>query len=276
MVVKYKSRMPENSQTIPDYDDQLVGFHEAFEPELITYLKALPLKPGMKVLDFACGDGFYAHRIAAMLGPESSVTGVDINEAYIEKARRGGKSAKFVVAAFNELPFADETFDFVWCAQSFFSLPEPVAVLKQIHRILKPNGLVGILENDSLHQISLPWPIRLEIPLREAELRSFMDESRHVSKFYVGRRLPSVLASGGFDPIAFTTQTIDRRAPLGEMETLLLKSYLKNLSEQVKPYLEPSLYEALKELTDPSSSKSLLKDKFLTMTWMNVLALGKK
>lgn len=268
--------MAEETKSIPDYDDQLSGFHEAFEPELVACLKALPLKPGMRVLDFACGDGFYAHRLAELLGPEGSVTGVDINEAYLKKARRGGNRANFVAAAFDALPFDDESFDFVWCAQSFFSLPEPVGVLKQMRRVLKPGALVGILENDSLHQISLPWPIRLELPMRAAELRTFMDESRNASKFYVGRRLPGVLAAGGFDPIAFTTQTIDRRAPLGKPESAFLQSYLDGVAERVKPYLEASLYAELKDLVDPQSPKHLLKDKFLTMTWLNVLALGRK
>jgi len=266
----------EPTETIPDYDNQLAGFHYAFGPELLACLKALPLKPGMKVLDFACGDGFYSHHLATILGADGEVTGVDINEAYLEKARKGGSQAKFVLGSSDKLPFPDGSFDFIWCAQSFFSLPEPVSVLKQMYRLLKPGGMVGILENDSLHQISLPWPIRLELPMRAAELRTFMDESKHASKFYVGRRLPSVLAAGGFETVAFTTQTIDRRAPLAKLESRFVQSYLEGVAERVEPYLEASLFADLKELVDPKSPKHMLKDPYLTMTWLNVLAIGRR
>jgi hypothetical protein len=42
---------------------------------------------------------------------------------------------------------------------------------------------VAVLENDTLHQAFLPWPVRLELPLRAAELRSFLEGSRNAGKY---------------------------------------------------------------------------------------------
>lgn len=267
---------------LPDYDDRLNRFHEAFALELRAMIMALPLTPGMRVLDFACGDGFYARCIGERLDGGGCVTGVDINLAYVaeaseEAARVGlGGRTEFVVAAFDDLPFPDDVFDFVWCAQSFFSLPDPVSALRHMRRVLRPGGRVAILENDSVHQVCLPWPVHLELPLRAAELRSFASENANASKFYVGRRLPAVIAAAGFETPTFTTQAIDRQAPLGEPERALLQSYLEDVARRVAPFLAPSLFEELTRLVDPRSPTHLLRDKYLSMTWLNVLAMGRR
>ena len=267
---------------LPDYDDQLAGFHRAFEVELQEILGALPLTPKMKVLDLACGDGFYTRRIAERLGPEGSVTGVDLNLAYLDEARKeaarhpGSASIDFVAASFDNLPFQEETFDFVWCAQSLFSLPDPVIVLQHLARVVRPGGLVAVLENDTMHQVILPWPVHLELPLRAAELQALTAETRNPGKYYVGRRLPAVFARAGLEPLTMTTRAIDRQAPFGEAERTLLQNYLEEVAERVAPYLEVSLLQELRRLVDLRSPAHLLGQPYLTMTWLNVIALARK
>ena len=62
-------------------------------------------------------------------------------------------------------------------------------------------GLVAVLENDTMHQLFLPWPVSLELPLRATELRSFLGGSRNSSKYCVGWRLPAILAAAGLEPL---------------------------------------------------------------------------
>ena len=273
---------PPKERVLPDYDNQLSGFHRAFEPELQRILDVLPLTPAMKVLDLACGDGFYTRRLADLLGPGGSVTGVDRNLAYLSEAREeaarqtGRATIDFVAASIDRLPFPDDTFDFVWCAQSLYSLPEPVFVLRHLARVLRPGGVVAVLENDTMHQVFLPWPVRLELPLRAAELRALSEETRNPSKYYVGRRLPAVFAEAGLEPLKMATQAIDRQAPFGEAERDLLQSYLEDVANRVAPYLDASLLQELRQLSDPESTHHMLRQPHLTMTWLNVLALGRK
>ena len=267
---------------LPAYESQLSDFHLAFEPKLQQILDFLPLTPAMKVLDLACGNGFYMRRIAGRLGSGGSVTGVDVNLAYLSEARReAGRETRratveFVVASFDQLPFADDTFDFVWCAQSLQSLPDPVVVLGHLARVLRPNGIVAVLENDTMHQVLLPWPVHLELPLRVAELRALSEETRNPSKYYVGRRLPAVLAAAGLEPLKVATRAIDRQAPFGDAEQALLQSYLEQVERRVAPYLDPSLLRELRQLCDPRSTDHMLRQPYLTMTWLNVLALARK
>ena len=271
-----------SERSLPEYDKQLSGYHRSFERELQAIVNELPLKSEMRVLDLACGDGFYTRRIAERLGSGGSITGVDVNLAYLteanEEASRQSGRAKidFVATSFDRLPFPDDTFDLVWCAQSLYTLPEPIVAISHMARVLRPGGLVAVLENDTLHQVCLPWPVSLELPLRAAELRSFLDGSRNSSKYYVGRRLPAILAAAGLEPLRMTTHAFDRQAPLGKAEQGLLQSYLKEVVERVAPYLDAALLQQLRQLVDPASPQHLLGQPYLTMTWLNVLAYGRK
>lgn len=236
----------------------------------------------MRVLDLACGDGFYTRRIAERLGSAGCITGADINQAYLSEARAeasrqsGRAKIDFVATSFDRLPFPDDTFDLVWCAQSLYTLPDPVVAIGHMTRVLRPGGLVAVLENDTLHQVFLPWPVRLELPLRAAELRSFLEGTRNSSKYYVGRRLPAILAAAGLEPLQMTTHAFDRQAPLGDAEHELLQSYLEEVAERVASYLDAALLQELRELVDPGSPRHLLGQPYLTMTWLNVLAVGRK
>jgi hypothetical protein len=73
-----------------------------------------------------------------------------------------------------------------------------------------------------------------------------------------------------------TTHAFDRQAPLGEAEKALLRGYLKTVVARVSPHLELELLQELHQLVDPGSPTNLLEQPQLTMTWLNVLAMGRK
>ena len=269
----------------PRYEARLAAYHRAFAPELQAILDALPLGAGMRVLDFACGDGYYASRLALRLGASGMVVGVDRSEGYVHDASvdaadaaaaSHGATVVYVRAAEDALPFADDTFDLVWCAQSLFSLPDPVDALHHMARVTRPGGLVVVLENDTAHQVCLPWPVQLELPVRAAELRSFVEGGRDAAKFYVGRRLPAIMAEARLDPQRATTHAFDRQAPIGDDERVLLQGYLDELVQRVRPFLDASLLAELRDLVNPASSHHLLAEPYLSLTWLNVLAVGRK
>ena len=176
----------------------------------------------------------------------------------------------------DRLPFPDRTFDLVWCAQSLYSLPDPVVAIGHMARVLRPGGLVAVLENDTLHQVFLPWPVALELPLRAAELKFFQEGSGKSTRYYVGRRLPTILAAAGLEPLSMTSHAFDRQAPMGGAERELLQSYLEQVAERVAAHLEPSSLQEFRELVDPRSPNHLLERPHLTMTWLSVLAFGRR
>ena len=98
-------------------------------------------------LDVGCGT---AELIDMILKdkPEKHFTGLDISSEMIRIAsEKLGSKAKFVVGDSEDLPFDDASFDIVICNHSFHHYPAPEAVLSEIARVLRPDGLFIMGEN---------------------------------------------------------------------------------------------------------------------------------
>jgi ubiquinone/menaquinone biosynthesis C-methylase UbiE len=270
------------AEKLPDYEPMLADYHRAYAPELRAMVGSLPLGEGDRVLEVACGDGFYARRLAERLGPSGRVVAVDVLPAYLEQAARDtdaagtGPAVGFVAAALERLPFDDDTFDLVWSAQSLHSLPEPVEAVRRMARVVRPGGVVAVLENDTLHHILLPWPVEVELEVRRAELVGLAEETGQPRKFYVGRELGEVFRRAGLGHCRTRTWATNRQAPLGPAERGFLEKYLADLRDRARPHLDPATRERVDRLCDPSSDAFLLDGPDLTVTCLDHVVCGTK
>ncbi len=108
----------------------------------------LALKPGDRLLDLGCGEG--RHAITAYLLADVHVVGLDINSGDLHTAVTRLKdfdnkpataaTCGFIRASGFALPFADNTFDKVICAEVLEHIPHYRDVLQEIKRVLKPGG----------------------------------------------------------------------------------------------------------------------------------------
>ena len=104
-----------------------------------------PINPGEQVLDIGCGAGVDTVLAAMMVGPQGSVTGVDIVTEMIEKAERNLEltalnNVKFQKASGESLPFTDGTFDVAISNGAINLIPDKEAAMSEIIRVLKPSG----------------------------------------------------------------------------------------------------------------------------------------
>jgi demethylmenaquinone methyltransferase/2-methoxy-6-polyprenyl-1,4-benzoquinol methylase len=106
-------------------------------------------RPDAQVLDLCCGTGdmtFALHRRAGKSSPR--ILGLDFSHPMLERAGRKsvGKSLRWVEADALHLPFPDASFDLVTTAFGFRNLADYDAGLREILRVLRPEGECGILD----------------------------------------------------------------------------------------------------------------------------------
>lgn len=166
----------EKAAGLPEYDALQSAFHQTCREELYRVIDRLRLPAAASVLDAPCGNGFYSKRLAARVGADGQVALVDANRTYLAQARSAvaDSTARVEVtrADVYHLPYADATFDLVWCAQSLISLKDPPLVLREFLRVTKPNGRLVVLEADEFHHVLLPWPVGLELAVQQAVHRA--------------------------------------------------------------------------------------------------------
>jgi len=101
------------------------------------------------VLDIATGPGEPALTIAALVGPEGKVFGIDHVPEMVEAARRatdhpGFRNAQFDVASADRLPFLPDTFDAVVSRFGVMFFPSPVDAVREMLRVLKPGRKLAL------------------------------------------------------------------------------------------------------------------------------------
>jgi ubiquinone/menaquinone biosynthesis C-methylase UbiE len=115
------------------------------EPAHDLMLAMAAPQPGESVLDVACGTGLVSLRMAAAVGAAGTVVGTDISGQMVEEARRiaaerGLENARFERADAEALPFAEATFDAAVCGLGLMYVPDPIAALTEMRRVLRPAG----------------------------------------------------------------------------------------------------------------------------------------
>lgn len=111
------------------------------------------LAPGQRVLDAGCGPGTITVDLAARLEP-GEVIGFDIAADVIRRAETllneqdAPINCRFTVDDVYAMSFADDSFDIVHAHQVLQHLTDPVAALREMHRVLKPGGILAARDAD--------------------------------------------------------------------------------------------------------------------------------
>ena len=114
----------------------------AFKKALVEQSR---IKPARSVLDLACGPGTMTV-LLKRAAPGAEVVGIDgdpkILDMAKEKARRSGLKMRFDEGMSFDLPYRDESFDFVFSSLFFHHLTrrKKLVTLSEVHRVLKPGG----------------------------------------------------------------------------------------------------------------------------------------
>ncbi|RIL71669.1 demethylmenaquinone methyltransferase [Staphylococcus devriesei] len=112
-------------------------------------MKTMNVKPGSKALDVCCGTADWTIALSNAVGPRGEVTGLDFSENMLEVGKEKTKTMDNIHLVHGDamsLPFEDNSFDYVTIGFGLRNVPDYLAALKEMNRVLKPGGMVVCLE----------------------------------------------------------------------------------------------------------------------------------
>jgi len=109
------------------------------------------LKSGFQVLDYGCGPGGYVHAVAEAIGASGKLYALDINPVAIEMVQKIIAKNKLenveTILSDCATGLPDETLDAVLLYDVFHGLSDPNGVLKELCRVLKPDGVLSFSDH---------------------------------------------------------------------------------------------------------------------------------
>lgn len=163
------------------------------------------LRPGQRLLDVGCGPGTITVDLAAAVAPGPTL-GIDPSAAVIEQARAtvpAGVDLTFAVGDVYALDHADASFDVVHAHQVLQHLTDPVAALREMRRVLAPEGVLAARDSNYAAFWWSPDEPRLD---RWLALYHRVTESNRADAD-AGRHLLAWARAAGFTDVAYTSST---------------------------------------------------------------------
>ena len=114
-------------------------------------LKDAGIKPGSHVLDFGCGPGGYILPLAKIIGKSGQIYALDISPHSIESvkalvARKGLTNVETIISG-GATGLPDSSLDVVLLYDILHDLSNPPEILAELHRVLKPGGILSISDH---------------------------------------------------------------------------------------------------------------------------------
>lgn len=231
--------MPENTPQITDQDP------EQFFADVLGSIDA-PM-----ALDVACGRGGFTEMLRASLHSYGQIIGIDVREDAVANANetRPDDSLRFEVMDAAGITYPDETFDLVSCAFSLHHLPDPHTVLAEMRRVLKPGGMLVVVE---MYHDNLTEPQKTEILVHHwaAEIDTALGEL-HRPTYTRDQILELVQPESWANPRTFDLAGVNFD-PLGDDIMEMMLNTIVRVLQKAKP---------LPDFEDHQMKASLLGDR---------------
>jgi ubiquinone/menaquinone biosynthesis C-methylase UbiE len=251
--------------------------HRAHHAELTRLVSLVPIQPPSRILDVACGDG-YNTRLLSDRNPGGETIGIDASAAYLDDATWQTSTLDdlhFQRADAYHLPFEADEFDVVWCGHSLHSICYTEQLLREMRRVLRPDGRIAVVEIDSLHHIIVPLPVDLELAIHQAAHRLVNSQRGNRRRKYFSRWCNGLMRDAGLELVERHTIAVDRCAPLSDADREYLARYLDDLWKRLSSTINKRSGERLQEYLLPEGAHYLPNAPDLVYTVLNTLVIAK-
>lgn len=232
--------------------DYIHGYSDSEQARLIQQaqywrdkliLKDLEYQPGERLLEIGCGAG----AVLGILGrafADLQLAGIDLEAKQIDYAKNYLSSLNLDVdlrvGDATSLPWQDSCFDRLYAMWFLEHLPNPLQVLQEARRVLKPGGTITVTETD--YRTILVTPESLEYRYLIDSLCELLLQAR--GNPYIGQSLATLLTQAGF-------QGVENR-PFPVHHTFSLnRQQLRGFIEYVDSWLAPTVEQAVTIGKDP-------------------------
>jgi 2-polyprenyl-6-hydroxyphenyl methylase / 3-demethylubiquinone-9 3-methyltransferase len=152
---------------------------------------------GKTALEVGCGGGILTEEICKL---GFTTTGIDPSEQSLytaaNHAKTGGLNIKYDIGTGEELPYADASYDFVFCCDVLEHVRDLPKVISEINRVLKPGG---VFVYDTLNRTFISKLVAIKI-WQEWKRWAFMPPNLHVWKMFIKpEEIRTLLAKNGFE-----------------------------------------------------------------------------
>jgi ubiquinone/menaquinone biosynthesis C-methylase UbiE len=114
-------------------------------------LKEVGIRAGSHVLDFGCGPGSYVVPVADLVGPSGRIYALDIHPSAIQMVQRRAAKKRLAnvmpIQSDGQTGLPDRSLDVILLYDVFHELKDPDAILGELNRILKPDGILSFSDH---------------------------------------------------------------------------------------------------------------------------------
>ena len=240
-------------------------FYGGVYQEIIDWLE---IGSGAAALEAGSGAGGFTALLAGAVGADGSVAALDVTPELLETAKQRVErsqvkgSVSFHEGYIQHLPFEDGRFDLVWSSKTIHHLPDQLAGVREVARVLKPGGRFSLREG-GLRPRFLPTDTGITAPGLEDRLEVAFNqwfqknvrEGEGVVRFPHGRT--KLLADAGLTNISAKTFMLELLPPFSHVQTEYMLSLIDRWvnSEERMAFITPEDAEAIRLLTDPQGSE---------------------
>jgi ubiquinone/menaquinone biosynthesis C-methylase UbiE len=172
------------------YDEHLTTSDDSYHQKVIlpNLLRLTDIKKDERVLDLACGTGFFSKAFA---DAGAQVVGVDISKELIAIAKKNNSSINFVVSGADNLSFAqDLSIDKIVCVLAIQNIAEVKKMLEECARILTSHGKMYIVMNHPAYRIpkgsSWDWDEKTQQQYRRVDY--YLSEKKIAIAMHPGKK----------------------------------------------------------------------------------------